>query len=81
MHCKAEGGIGIEYFRQISLTLKMRWFGQLLSSNPPIWVALAKANIGRSLNNGLRRKSRRFWTPTEVLLLDGKLHIVGRDFL
>lgn len=78
---KAEGGVGLESLAYLNLNLKMRLCGRLLSDDKATWISLANAGISHSLSTSFTRKTRRFWTGAEALLLDENIHIVGSPLL
>lgn len=80
-YCKFEGGLDLEDFNSLNLTLKLCWCGHLLTDDVSAWVLLTKESIARCLHVGYRRKTRRTWSTTKMLLLDDKLSVAKSPFI
>lgn len=78
---RAEGGLGIEPFREKSCALCMHWCSKLLREPDISWIQLAKTIIKRCLGAGPGCKTKRNWIAIEGILLDDNLYILASPFL
>lgn len=78
---KAEGGLGIEPFKDQSLALKLCWCTHFLIDPDVMWVKLAKISISQCLANGPGYRTKQLWTAAEGLLLDEDIYNSASPFL
>lgn len=69
----AEGGLNIQPFEHQPMLLKMRCALQVLENHPTEWVQMANDLIRGGLHCGPNKKENRFWSPSEAMLLLGKI--------
>lgn len=78
---KAEGGLGIEPFKDQSLALKLFWCTRFFTEPDVMWVKFANCSISHCLANGQGCRTKKLWTVVEGLVLDEDLHISASPFL